>query len=255
MRRRDDNALEVWVFGEGDSIPVGWLTTFRGDQVGEHVLVTSRSGKSAQHFKVDHRHLRYNHHEAAELGSFALKEKFEREVPGYATETKSPVDETYRYCWPILTLKQRDYEWIFDLPWFEPFDDGEPDFEQVGTKRLEDKMSSSISDMLTSAILHGDGTSRKGSLLEGGLSGTTATSALLDETSTITAEKIEAMMKLIPRKKAEEAFISGRRMGKTAMMEEYMKYRPEHDLVRPISYSTWATTVYPSYILPKISET
>lgn len=131
-----------------------------------------------------------------ELVDFPMDE-LERlyQMPPGAEFKYSGARDGHDYTWPVLTISLEDYEWVFDLPAFEPADHKEPDLQaridQIATARDDQAIDAIITAPKLSVAALNAVSASLGSAIAGTLTTNSA------NTSTLTMEKLKDAMKLV----------------------------------------------------------
>jgi hypothetical protein len=131
--RSEGKPLEVWT--RGPSQRVGWLTSYTSSNTRsirlEKIIPDSVFGDIVEEhvFLLDER-TRVIHHSDIQNNPPGW---LQTQVPGYGEQLPLKNVDGIQYRWPILSLTQEEFDWVFDLSNFEPDDCGDPDLD---TKQL-----------------------------------------------------------------------------------------------------------------------
>lgn len=198
LRARGDMALEVIVNGR----LVGWLTNYCNvpDDCREIVLkrvqVDATFGDIVEHRSM--RLFRWNFSANAQDLASRSPRWIQSHVPNYASPIWSARLDQSLYTWRVLKLTPDEYEWVFDLPDFEPADT-KVDLDQVLEMSPEERLGQMVAQRLgrdmANAITRG-----MTNAFTGGLANfTSATNAVAQSAneSVLTLEKLDAMLKSV----------------------------------------------------------
>lgn len=191
-RWRQDNALEVLV----DNRLVGWLTDTCNVPADQKTLTVIKCETTEGGFfdeercfhltdfsrRIDARRLQ----QRRDAGQDVLLD-----VAGYALRHNDRSRDESIFTWRILRVTDEQYEWLFDLESFEPYDDGVPDMET----RRQERFDAEIGEVIDAQI-----TILTNQAFTGSMTNATQAMSTLSSTaneSALSVEKFQDAMKLM----------------------------------------------------------